>query len=423
MGVEQRGTRWFIRYTDVSGKRRRRKTFAQTREEAVRLWLDIERKIERQRLGLEPLSLNPEGWTLEHLMTWWLGAHRKKSSSYGRDKSYITRQILADKELAGLPLEHVTPGVIERFLLSKPHLDPNSINHIRDYFSRAFQRGIEIEAWLGANPAHKVKKRRIIKKPVDVLTVDEVPRLLAAATSPWREIFAVALFAGLRKGEIFGLRADDVDLEHDLLWVRRSHDRETTKSGKARVVPIHPQLRAHLKDALAARGSSAWLFPAGDGGQLHDRHKVCLRLATALSAAGFIRAYTWKCRRKGCGYREEEVATQEARPCPRCNFKLFEVRLPRKLRFHDLRHTAATLYLQAGADIVAVQRILGHSSPVITTETYGHLAQGYVRAQMLKLSVDGVEIVDARAVAGDVDRGAIVINFADERARLRPDRE
>ncbi|OGQ09215.1 MAG: hypothetical protein A2138_22270 [Deltaproteobacteria bacterium RBG_16_71_12] len=75
------------------------------------------------------------------------------------------------------------------------------------------------------------------------------------------------------------------------------------------------------------------------------------------------------------------------------------------------------MYLQAGADLHAVQRILGHSSPVITTETYGHLDQRYIREQMLKLAVGGANAVTPEVSAAVFD--ANVIDFAAaRRARL-----
>jgi len=58
----------------------------------------------------------------------------------------------------------------------------------------------------------------------------------------------------------------------------------------------------------------------------------------------------------------------------------------RKIRFHDLRHTTATLLMMAGANPAAVQRILRHSDPRITTEVYGHLAPEYLRKEIDLLS-------------------------------------
>src|SRR6266853_4240299 len=57
-----------------------------------------------------------------------------------------------------------------------------------------------------------------------------------------------------------------------------------------------------------------------------------------------------------------------------CGAKLWPKAIPRPMRFHDLRHTAATLMLRAGVDAHRVQRILRHASVTTTTGTYGHLA-------------------------------------------------
>jgi integrase len=58
----------------------------------------------------------------------------------------------------------------------------------------------------------------------------------------------------------------------------------------------------------------------------------------------------------------------------------------RPIRFHDLRHTTASLLLMAGANPAAVQRILRHSDPRLTTEVYGHLVPDYLRAEIDRLS-------------------------------------
>jgi hypothetical protein len=72
--------------------------------------------------------------------------------------------------------------------------------------------------------------------------------------------------------------------------------------------------------------------------------------------------------------------------CPRCQKSLWPVAVPRKIRFHDLRHTTATLLLQDGVSLPVVQRILRHSDPRLTTETYGHLEVTDMRAALGRLS-------------------------------------
>jgi hypothetical protein len=58
----------------------------------------------------------------------------------------------------------------------------------------------------------------------------------------------------------------------------------------------------------------------------------------------------------------------------------------RKIRFHHLRHTTASLLLMQGADLAAVQRIMRHQDPRIATEVYGHLAPGYLKKEINRLS-------------------------------------
>ncbi len=75
----------------------------------------------------------------------------------------------------------------------------------------------------------------------------------------------------------------------------------------------------------------------------------------------------------------------ELRRCQTCGMKMWPRAVPRHLRFHDLRHTTASLLLNAGVDPFAVQRILRHTDPRITTEVYGHLVPGYLRDAINKL--------------------------------------
>ncbi|SEN14859.1 Phage integrase family protein [Stigmatella aurantiaca] len=67
--------------------------------------------------------------------------------------------------------------------------------------------------------------------------------------------------------------------------------------------------------------------------------------------------------------------------------KLWPKPLPRPLRFHDLRHTTATLLLKAGVPLTTVQRILRHSDPAITSEVYGHLDVEDMRKGLNQLRV------------------------------------
>jgi integrase len=95
-------------------------------------------------------------------------------------------------------------------------------------------------------------------------------------------------------------------------------------------------------------------------------------LRRAMGCAGIVVGWEHRCRRHHCGFRELRADAAPSR-CPRCNFALWAKPIPRHVRFHDLRHTTATLLLKEGVPLATVQKILRHSDPELTAETYGHL--------------------------------------------------
>jgi len=107
----------------------------------------------------------------------------------------------------------------------------------------------------------------------------------------------------------------------------------------------------------------------------------------ALRAAHVLTGYRHICRRKGCGH-AELATTDELRLCPKCEMKLWSAAQARPLRFHDIRHTTASLLIMAGADLPAVQRIMRHTDSRITTEFYAHLSPGYLRSAIDRLAIN-----------------------------------
>jgi excisionase family DNA binding protein len=104
-----------------------------------------------------------------------------------------------------------------------------------------------------------------------------------------------------------------------------------------------------------------------------------------MGRAGITTGYQHRCRRQGCSHREA-AADAVLRRCPVDGRKLWPVPRVPPLRFHDLRHTTASLLLMAGADAVAVQKLLRHGDLRTTVGTYGHLAAGYLRSEVDRLS-------------------------------------
>jgi hypothetical protein len=162
-------------------------------------------------------------------------------------------------------------------------------------------------------------------------------------------------------GELFALRKTDVDFPNGLILVGRSHERDIPKGGRVEAIPISSELLLYLRKSIAA-SSSELVFPAEEGTMLPRHTALEEVLRRAMRRAGQVTGYVHKCGRSACG-NSEPAADANPRPCPKCDFKLFPVGQVRKIRFHHLRHTTASLLLMNGADLAAVQRIMRHQDP------------------------------------------------------------
>ncbi|MFN0251077.1 MAG: tyrosine-type recombinase/integrase [Kofleriaceae bacterium] len=249
----------------------------------------------------------------------------------------------------------------------------STVNTVMGTLSAAFAWCIDRD-WLEHNPCHGVKR---LKPDVRVFpwldSTEAITRLIGECPEHIRNVVAVLVGTGMRLDEALHLRWDDIDLEHRLITVHRGRRGKgptgTTKSGKARRVPIFDTVLGVLKAMKLTRGASSLLWPGGY--------------------------------RRLRGTSPERALSQAAVRDP---FKLAVVRagLPRELRLHDLRHTFASLFLVDGGDIFKLSRILGHNSVSITERTYAHLkptafAEDYGRVSFRMPSESNV--VPLRAMA------------------------
>jgi integrase len=373
----------YLRYKDARGKWRGKASTARTKTEAKRLANDLERAAERQRLGLEPMAPVGGGGTLRELLTWWLGEYVARLPS-SRTVTSVVNLNLVNTKLSALRLIELTPGEIEKHLQSlADRLGPSSLNHLRAYLSTAFGKAKRAGRWNGPNPAFEVERRKVPKRLPDFLKTEEVPRVLAVLSDAHRPLFAAAIYTGLRKGELAGLRKADVDFGAGLVSVCRSYERDTTKGKRAAAIPIATELVPYLETAIR-RSKVDLVFPGHDGEMMSENAPLEEVLRRALGRARIVEHYLHVCRKKGCTHQERATDDHERR-CPTHRYRLWPKAVVRKIRFHDLRHTTASLLMMSGANPAAVQRILRHSDPKITTEIYGHLLPGYLRSEIDRL--------------------------------------
>ncbi len=213
---------------------------------------------------------------------------------------------------------------------------------LRSALNNAKRRGLIV-----VSPLDTVNPPRHRTGPVSSLTVKQTVTFLeSVAEHRLGALFVLAVTTGLRQGELFGLRWDDVDFEHRSVWVRHAVQEidgelnivEPKTQHSKREVRIAPfavaALRRRKRLAKKEPHNSDFVFtsPRGD----------------LLRKSNFLR---------------------------RVYFPLRDAaRLPKVIRFHDLRHTFASIHLQRGENPKVVQEALGHADVAFTLRTYSHVS-------------------------------------------------
>lgn len=215
-----------------------------------------------------------------------------------------------------------------------------SLQVLRQAFSYAVDAG-----HLRSNPANGVKLPKEPERDRHYLNVRQVEALADAVEPPHALLIRVLAYCGPRWGEVTALRVRDVDLERRRLHVKRAysvvkgkHVLKTPKTHETRSIPFPGYLLDDLTSATQDRDADSLLFPSSRGGPLSPSNFRVRVLKPALAKA------------------EQEIG--ETMP---------------PVTIHDLRHTAASLAVSAGANVKGVQLMLGHASAAMTLDRYSDL--------------------------------------------------
>lgn len=241
---------------------------------------------------------------------------KQNKRSWDRDEISLAHLKAAFKDMA---LAALGAEDVERYKAArKAEVSPATVNRELACLKTLLNKAVE---WgrIGANVAARVKKLKEAPPRERILSSAEARRLLDAASPMLRTILTVALGTGMRRGEILGLKWTDLDLVRGFISLM------TSKSGKGRKIPMSGAVAAAL-GAVPHRGE--YVFQNPETGQPLRGVQDAFRAAL-------------------------ETAKIEG------------------LRFHDLRHTAASKMVEAGVDLVTVSKILGHAS-IQMTMRYAH---------------------------------------------------
>lgn len=346
---------WYAagRYKDAQGKWRRKthKLDARTKTEAKRLAQDW---VTQQRDEDPPACQTPFPRYVEELnRAVAASGSLEEATLSGREASLVHIRDGFD----GVTLERVTHGMAQDWVagMVAAGLSPSTVRKAYHLACESCREAVKAGD-LKANPFADVRTPKVVSKPPNALDAEARERLVTWVESAdeCRLSLAVllALYGGMRQGEICGLRWGDVNLDAGTLWVRRSIGRGRTgtyvkepKTGKARDIPLGHTLSRHL---------TCWN---------ESFRQECVRADVRFDPAGLYVIGT-----VGGEYYNPGILSREWRTVAvMMNLVGTE---GRRCTFHDLRHTFATAAIAAGVDVKTVSSILGHANAAMTLNVY-----------------------------------------------------
>ncbi|MDO9541471.1 MAG: site-specific integrase [Kiritimatiellia bacterium] len=222
--------------------------------------------------------------------------------------------------------------------LWKSKVSPSTYNaHVK--FLRAMFKTLKLKAGLMFNPWAEIKTLEKETQGRSNFSPEELAAICSKATGSFRYMIALGLYTGMRLGDVVNLRWEDIGKDSIQIIPLK-----TRRKGKKISMPIHPVLRALLKEAKSKAGDSEYLFPDERKAYLKEVSGVTIHFQKFLN---------------DCGIATTEAGGDHRRKA-----------IVRK-GFHSLRHSFVSLCAANRVPQVAIQELVGHGSPAMT-ELYSH---------------------------------------------------
>jgi integrase len=346
---------WCAQYTVYTANGRKRKTlYGRTRAEVA---AKLTKALSDREGGI---TFDADSLRLGDYLQRWLEDSKKGSVKRVTYEGYA-RQVRNHlvPTLGCIKLKALTPAHLRGLYREKTGtgLSARTVGYIHATIHNALEQAVK-DGLLPRNVADAVKPPQLYKEEIQPLTPAQTKTLLEAVGGEtvggdrFEALYVLAVTAGLRQGELLGLKWEDIALDRGLLQVRRTLS--STKGGEP-IFSNPKTARGRRSVKLTARAVEA--LKRHRERQLEEREEV----AGLWQNHGLV------------------FPTQVGTPMSRHNLvaRSFKPLLKRaglpEIRFHDLRHTCATLMLAVGANPKVAQETLGHANVTITLDTYSHL--------------------------------------------------
>lgn len=364
--------RWEVRITMgidfATGEPKRISRYATTQEEAVKILHELSFLRDTSPKNFQVITL---GEWLDLCLEVYMKSSLKQSTYIGYE-SYI--RVHFKPAMGDLLLRDITPRLLQQYYNYKAEqegLSPKTIINLNLFLHKALSYAVN-EGYIQSNPAASINLSRGIKPQIEILTRDEQVRLMQGSYQHRYGVFIrLALFTGLRLGELLGLRWEDVDFASNVLHVKRTLNRlnklkrpsnsnescteiviQTPKSQNSiRTIPLLPAVIADLQN---------WA-------EIQRQDK--LAVANEYVESGFIVT----------NYNGSFI---EPRTFKDYYNQILEISGLRHFTFHALRHTFASRAMEQGMDAKTLSMILGHYSVSFTLDTYTHVLDDHKHESM-----------------------------------------
>jgi integrase len=332
----------------VNGKRRRKIIYGETRKEVAEKLKALHRD---QAAGI---NIAPEQQTVEAFLETWLEQRVKRHNRPRTYTSYtdIVRLHLVP-HIGKCQLAKLTPEQVQTMLnvLGEQGLKPRTVSNVRAVLRKALNQAMRW-GYVVRNVATLVDAPRTTTFSILPLDQEQAQRLLDAVAGHRLEaLYRAALSLGLRRGEVCGLRWEDVDFEQQTLRVTGSLQRQNRRlertvpktTASVRTIALPPVLLRVLRQHAERQAREE----AERSGEWQDCGLVFVsERGTPLEPRNVVRHFKTVLKKAG---------------------------LPETIRFHDLRHSCATLLIAQGVHPRVIMEILGHSQISTTMNTYAHV--------------------------------------------------
>jgi integrase len=345
---------------DKHGQRKRKTLYGKTKAEVQRKLANIRRELDS---GMLP---DPSAITVRQYLDLWLDDKNGSLRPTTIRRYKTTLNCILQPMLGHLALQKLQPLDVQKMLnhlraegSSRRNMELAYVN-----LNTALNDAVKL-GYLTRNPCDGVTKPRSTKGVVQVLSIEEVGRFLAAARDDrLYALYQLALATGMRQGELFALHWEHVDLKraflnvvHQLQNIRGAIELVPPKSAKGRRrIDLDTRtiavLKQHRQRMLKEGKPHELVFRAPNGGFLRRSNFIQRSFRKVLSQAG----------------------------------------IEKPIRFHDLRHTAATLLLRQGVHAKIVQERLGHANIAMTLDIYSHVLPSMQAGAVEQLNHLWVEI-------------------------------